>query len=402
MRTPNHYGHRLYPPPLEDGFVYLDSAATSLPPDSVEEAVAKFEREFRANIHRGIYRRAEMATEAYESARETIGSFLRLDDAQGVVLTHGATESLNLVASGIFPLLKEGSVIAVTEDAHHSNLVPWLILRERGMRIATIRVNEEGAIDDTSWHEALEQSPSLVALTHISNVTGVVHPIEKLVREAHGAGAMVGIDAAQSAALGLIDIPAMKPDFLAFSGHKTYGPFGIGVLWATNELLERMSPLCYGGGMTRYVNGVDAQFVNGARKFEAGTPNISGAVGLAAGIQFIESLGCERIVNHVSYLTQYLVDQLLTLDSAIILGQSNAHRLSLASFVLDGVHPHDVAAFLDERDIAVRAGHHCAQPIHSKFCVPASVRASLSVYSSKEDIDALIASLREMESTHGQ
>ena len=382
--------------PRENGLTYLDSAATTQIPDDVLLAQERYEKESRANIHRGIYPLAERSTEVYEQAREVVAGFFGVPSVSAI-FTHGATESLNMAIFGWgASQLREGDVVLVDRGGHHANIVPWQMLSQRiGIKLEFIEINKSGLIDRNSWHSLLNRKPKAVALTHISNVTGLENDISLLAREAHDANAVVIADCAQSAGHISLDFSALGVDFAAVSAHKMYGPFGIGLLWVSPDCLDRMQPLLGGGGIIESVSIRGFQLAKAPACFEAGTPNITGAIGFAAASNFISSIGIETLAEHGRALCRLAEAQLSRIEGIHIVGGTGAQgRMSIVSFTLDGVHPHDVAEVLSQKGVAVRAGHHCAMPLHKALGIPASVRASFGIYSSKEDVTRLVQGVR--------
>lgn len=379
--------------------VYLDSAATSQKPRQVIEAVSQFYELHNANIHRGIHRLAEEATEAYEKARANVASFIGARTADEIVFTRNATESINLVAQTWGRQnLKPGSRILLTVMEHHSNLVPWYMLaEERGVQIEYVDVTDDGLLDLEDFDRKLEAGPGLVAFTHMSNVLGTINPVEELTRRAHQTGAVVLIDAAQSVPHMPVDVQAIGADFLAFSGHKMCGPTGVGVLHARKELLESMPPFMGGGEMIKRVGFGTFTPNDVPHKFEAGTPAIAEAVGLGAAVDYLREVGMPSIRLHEQRLTDYLMERLEEVPGVTVVGPKASNRGGVAAFSFDGLHPHDVAQVLDDQGIAVRAGHHCAMPLHEKCGLNATTRASLYLYSRPEEVDALVEGLYKVK-----
>jgi len=387
-----------------DSLVYLDSAATTQTPQAVIDACTKSLVTSHANIHRGIYRLAERATKRYEDARVKVARFLNAASSDEVVFTHGATEALNMIAySWARTNIPPGGLVVLGMDNHHANIVPWQMLaQERKIELAFVELGPDAALDLGSYEQLLERKPQLVSLTGMSNVTGHILPFTAYSTRAHEAGALFAIDAAQLVTHHPLDVQAADIDFLAFSGHKMYGPTGVGVFYAKQEHLEDMTPFLGGGEMIEQVTTAGFQAAAAPRRFEAGTPAITQVVGLAAAIDYLEALGWETIQSHEQGLYDRTVKGLAEADCVHLLGYPNApktgdipSRCGIVSFTVDGLHPHDCAQFLDSRGIAVRAGHHCAMPLHQALGVPASVRVSLALYTTNEDIDALIHGLRE-------
>ena len=379
--------------------VYLDSTASTLKPRPVIERLADFYLHHYANIHRGIHTLAEEATEAYEQARARVARFIGAAHPEEIVFVRNATEAINLVAkSWGKAFLQPGDLVVVTEMEHHANIVPWQQLaEEKGIRLVFVPVTPEGRLDLDAYARLLDRGPKLVGLVHMSNVTGTVNPIADMARMAHEVGARVLVDGAQSTPHFPVNVQALGVDFYAFSGHKMLGPSGIGVLYARRELLEAMPPFLGGGGMIRKVTLEGFTPAELPAKFEAGTPAIAEAVGLAAAIEYLENVGWEAITAHERALGEYLLPRLLEIPGLRLLGPTTMEdRGTVFSFWLDAAHPHDVAQVLDHYGVAVRAGHHCAQPLHQRYGVPASTRASLYLYNTFEDLDRFLQALRHV------
>ncbi len=380
--------------------VFLDSGASAQKPASVIDRVADYYRTDYANVHRGVYRLSARSTELFEEARAKVQRFLNAADPREIVFVRGATEAINLVAqSWGWAFLKPGDEVVISELEHHSNIVPWQLLRDRlGIRLVVTPIDATGGLDLAAFAANLSSRTRLVAITHIANATGSLVPVETVVELSHRAGARVLIDGCQAAPRLAVDVQALDCDFYTFSGHKTYGPTGIGVLWGRYDLLAAMPPWQGGGDMIVNVTFEKTDFQDPPHRFEAGTPDISGAIGLAAALDFIEELGRENILEHEEALTGYGVDQLSRIPGLQLLG-AGQRRLGILSFDLEGIHPHDLATVLDRHHVAVRAGHHCAQPLLDKLGVGATTRASLGVYNDERDIDALVDAIeaaREM------
>lgn len=374
---------------------YLDSTATSQKPEVVIEAMNAFYRHSNANIHRGVHTLAEEATALYEQARVKIAKFINAVSPHQVIYTRNATESINLVAyTWARANLKSGDMVILTEMEHHSNLVPWHILAaERGIRLEFIPVTEEGLLDLEAYRSLLEQDPKLVSFTHMSNVLGTITPAGEIIKLAHEAGAMTVLDAAQSVPHIKVDVQALDVDFMAFSAHKMCGPTGIGVLYGKTKLLEEMPPFLGGGDMIKEVKLRSFRPNTVPHKFEAGTPAIAESVGFGAAVDYLTSIGMEEIAGHEHEIIEYALERLEEVPGLKVFGPSASQKGGVASFTFDGIHPHDVAQILDRDGIAVRAGHHCAQPLHEKFGIPATTRASFYLYSTREEVDALINGL---------
>jgi len=376
------------------GLVFLDTAASAQKPAVVIDEIAEFYRNDYANVHRGVYRLSARSTDRYEAARETVRRFLNAPDAREIVFVRGATEAINLVAySWGATYLKPGDEVLVTELEHHANIVPWQLIRARtGLKLVAAPIDATGGLDMAAFERLIGPRTRLVAVTHLANATGAVVPVEALARLAHAHGAKLLIDGCQAAPRLPVDVQALGCDFYVFSGHKTYGPTGIGVLWARRELLESMPPWQGGGDMILSVTFEETLFQEPPHRFEAGTPDISGAIGLARALDYIEGLGREAIAAHEAALTGYGVDCLAGMNGVRLL-PAGQRRFGILSFDVDGVHPHDLAQVLDRHGVAVRAGHHCAQPLLDRLGLAATTRASLGVYNDERDIDALAAAI---------
>jgi cysteine desulfurase / selenocysteine lyase len=382
------------------GLVFLDSGASAQKPASVIDGVAEFYRRDYANVHRGVYQLSQRSTDAFEVGREKTRAFLNAADEREVVFVRGATEAINLVAQSWGPVfVKSGDEIVVSDLEHHSNFVPWQMLCERvGARLRVAPTDASGGFDLAAFEALLSARTKMVAVTHVSNVTGAILPVERIVQLAHAKGALVLIDGCQAIPRMPVDVRAIGCDFYAFSGHKAYGPSGIGVLWGRYELLTAMPPWQTGGGMITQVTLEKTEFQDPPHRFEAGTPDISGAMGLGLALDFIEGIGRAAICDHEEELTGYAIDRLSRI-AGVRLVAAGQRRLSVFSFNLDGVHPHDVGTVLDQHGVAVRVGNHCAQPLMDKLGVAGTVRASLGVYNDRDDIDRLAAAVeacREM------
>ena len=382
LRRKIHNGKRL---------VYLDSAATSQKPRSIVQAMDNYYHQNNANVHRGIHLLAEEATQMYELARKKIADFVEVKDPSQIIFTRNTTESINLIArTWGWKFLDEGDVILTTEMEHHSNIVPWFSLaEERKLSVKFIRITNEGKLDLKHYQGLLKLNPKVVAFTHMSNVLGTINPAKEIIKSAHKAGAITIIDGAQSVPHLSVSIDDLDADFYAFSAHKMCGPTGIGILFGKKDLLEKMPPFLGGGDMIKKVtfNGFTTNSI--PHKFEAGTPAIAQAIGFGAAVDYLSSIGMENIFAHEKTLVSYAMELLSDIPGLKIIGPSAEDRGGVISFVLDQIHPHDVAQILDESGIAVRAGHHCAMPLHEKFHLAASTRASFYLYNTKDDIDKL-------------
>ncbi|MCC6299123.1 MAG: cysteine desulfurase [Anaerolineales bacterium] len=383
--------------------VYLDSTATSQKPTQVIEAMNEYYRRSNANIHRGVHTLAEEATAMYEDAREKIAKFVNAPSARQIIYTRNATESINLVAyTWARANLKAGDLVVLTEMEHHSNLVPWQMLQvERGIELDFIPVTENGLLDLDAYKTLLSRTPKLVAFTHMSNVLGTINPAADIIRMAHEVGAITVVDAAQSVPHLKVDVQQLDADFLAFSAHKMCGPTGIGALYGKAELLESMPPFLGGGDMIREVKLRSFKPNTLPYKFEAGTPAIAEAVGFGAAIDYLTKVGMDNIAAHEHEITEYALERLEEIPGVKLFGPSADKKGGVAAFTLDGVHPHDVAQILDRDGIAVRAGHHCAQPLHEKFGIPATSRASFYLYNTKEEVDKLVNGIYKVKELFG-
>jgi len=381
----------------DKSLVYLDSAATTQKPQHVINAVSDFYSNYYANVHRGIYELSMKATEAYHTARQKVANFINASDWRSIVFTGGTTESINLVAySWARKNLKNGDEILITEMEHHSNIVPWqLIAKETGVILKYIPINTDGTLDLNKIDELITNKTKLVSVIHQSNVFGTINPIKDIIVKAKSVNALTFIDAAQSIPHSHVDVQDFDCDFLAFSGHKMLGPTGIGVLYGKTELLDLMSPFMGGGDMINSVTMTESTWNDIPYKFEAGTPNIAQAIGLGAAIDYINKIGLTNIHDYVKHLINIALEKLRTIDGLTIYGYQVGESSSVISFNLEGVHPHDLAQFLDQDGIAVRAGHHCAQPIMDKLRVSSTIRASFYLYNTEEEIDKLCVSLKK-------
>ncbi len=374
--------------------IYLDNAATTQKPGQVLEAITNYYRHTNANVHRAIHKLGERATEAYEGSRKRVAQFINASSEKEIIFTRGTTEAINLVATGFGEkFIGEGDEILISEMEHHSNLIPWqLLARKKGARLRFIPFLPDGTLDLSQLDELLTDRTRLVAVTHMSNVFGTINPVRQIIRKAHQRNIPVLLDGAQSVPHLPVDVQELGCDFLAFSGHKMCGPTGIGVLYGKAELLETMEPYQGGGEMIRSVWYDRATWNDIPHKFEAGTPNIAGAVGLAAAMDYLHHIGMENITRYEQKLTTYAMTRMQEIPGMRIFGQA-PERGGVISFYLGSIHPHDMAQFLDYRGIAVRAGHHCAQPIMRKLEIPATTRASFYFYNTFEEIDRFIEAL---------
>jgi cysteine desulfurase/selenocysteine lyase len=383
--------------------IYLDSTATSQKPLPVIAAMDAFYRRSNANIHRGIHVLAEESTAGYEAAREKVARFINAPAPRQVIFTRNTTEAINLVAySWGRSTLQPGDVLILTEMEHHSNLVPWQMLAaERDLTLEFIPVTEDGLLDLAEYQRLLELRPKLVAFTQMSNVLGTINPAKEIIRLAHQAGALTLVDAAQSVPHLPVDVQDLEVDFLAFSAHKMCGPTGIGVLYGGKELLLSMPPFMGGGDMIKRVHMRNFTPNELPHKFEAGTPAIAEAIGLGAAVDYLSALGMENIAGHEQQIVSYALDRLEEVPGVRVFGPEAEKRGGVASFTLAGIHPHDVSQILDRSGIAIRAGHHCAMPLHEKFGLPATARASFYLYSTTDEVDRLAEGLYKVREIFG-
>lgn len=380
--------------------VYLDNAATTQKPVPVLKAVDDYYRKANANPHRGLYALSVEATQKYEDARRTVKKFIGARKDGEVLFTRNASESLNLVAYSYgLTFLKEGDEIALPVSEHHSNLVPWqMVAQAKGAKLVYLYPDAQGRLTDAELGAKITAKTKIVALAHVSNVLGSIYPVKKIVEKAHSVGAVVVLDCAQSIPHYPVNVTEMDCDFMAFSGHKMLAPMGIGVLYGKEELLNRMPPFLRGGEMIEYVHEQSATFAPLPQKFEAGTQNVGGAIGLDAAIHYLRNVGYDRIQKTENELLNYTLDGLAEIPHVTVYGgtDNRANRCGVISFNVEGVHPHDVATVLDAAGVAIRAGHHCAQPLMEYLCVNSTCRASLYFYNTKDDIDVFLAALRKV------
>jgi cysteine desulfurase/selenocysteine lyase len=381
--------------------VYLDSAASTQTPSVVLEAMNEFYTKYRANIHRGVYDLSAQATEKYEAARAQVATFINASSEE-IVFTSGTTHGLNLLAESIGRTLKPGDNVVMSRMEHHANLIPWQQAAKRyGFQLRFIEIeNYELGMKDEELARVIDKHTKVVSIVHVSNSLGTINPIEEIISEAKKVGALTIIDAAQSVAHMPIDVQKLGCDALVFSGHKMYGPTGVGVLYARKALLEHMKPYFFGGDMIRQVTYTDATWHDVPWKFEAGTPNIAGVIGLGAAIEFIESIGFDYIQKHEKEITDYALQKLQAIEGLTIVGPQN-NRVGVISFTIEGVHPHDVATILNEDGVAVRAGHHCTMPLMKLLGIPGTTRASFGVYNTTDDVDRLVHALDKVHKIFG-
>ena len=376
--------------------IYLDNAATSQKPKNVIDAIETYYREYNSNIHRGVHTLSENATETYESSRLKIKNFINANSTKEIVFVRGATEAINLVAQSLGrDSLNENDEIIITELEHHSNIVPWQLLSQQtGAKLKFIPINNKGELIEEEYKKLLNKKTRIVAVGHISNALGTINPIETIITMAHEYDAKVLIDGAQAAPHALIDVKKLDCDFYVFSGHKVFGPTGVGVLYGKEALLEEMPPYQGGGDMIKTVTMMETQYNDLPYKFEAGTPNIAGVIGLGAAIDYVNEIGLENISTYENELLNYANQQTSEITGLKFIGTAR-QKASILSFTLDGIHPHDVGTILNSEGIAIRTGHHCAMPVMEYFKIPATSRASFTFYNTHEEIDALIKAIEK-------
>ncbi len=375
--------------------VYFDNAATSQKPYTVIERIDNYYKNENANIHRGVHYLSQKATEDYESARNIIGTYLNAADSSEIIFTKGTTDGINLIASSYGSMLNEGDEVLISAMEHHSNIVPWQLLEsQRGIKLRIIPINQNGEIDMDAYHEMLNSKTKLVSVTHISNTLGSINPIGEIIDKAHGVGAKVLIDGAQSIQHNQIDLKALNCDFFVFSGHKVFGPTGIGVLYGKSEILNLMPPYQGGGDMIEKVSFEKTTFNVLPFKFEAGTPNIVGGIALGEAFNFLKSLNFNELHEHEMNLLKYAEEELNKIDNIRIIGTAK-NKTSVISFNVGELHPFDIGTLLDKQGFAVRTGHHCTQPLMDFYKIPGTIRISFSVYNTKQEIDLFLIALKK-------
>ncbi|SDQ16241.1 cysteine desulfurase / selenocysteine lyase [Flagellimonas zhangzhouensis] len=374
--------------------VYLDNAATSQTPDQVVNTIVDYYHGYNANIHRGVHTLSQEATDAYEIARQKIQKHFNIAHSYEVIFTSGTTHGINLVATGFTSFLKKGDEIVVSAMEHHSNIVPWQMLCERtGAVLKVIPMNQEGELVMDAYHDLLSDKTKLVFCNHVSNALGTVNPIEEIIEAAHKVGAAVLIDGAQAAAHIKADLQALDVDFYTVSAHKMCGPTGVGMLYGKQEWLKKLPPYQGGGEMIAEVTFEKTTYADLPHKFEAGTPNICGGIAFGAALDYMNNIGFDAIAHYEDGLMQYATEQLLSIEGLRIYGTAK-NKTSVISFNIEGIHPYDIGTILDKLGIAVRTGHHCAQPIMDFYKIPGTVRASFSFYNTKEEVDVLVAGVK--------
>ncbi len=382
---------------------YLDNGATSQKPRAVIDAVRDYYEKHNANIHRGVHYLSEQATQDYEAARDTAQRFINAEDRCEIINVRGTTEAINLVAQSYArPRLEPGDEIVISTMEHHSNIVPWQMLCEQtGAKLKVAPISDEGELDFDAYLELLGADTKIVSIVHLSNALGTINPVKRIIEAAHAHGAVTVLDGAQAAPHIPVDVRDLGCDFYAFSGHKVFGPTGIGVLYGKRELLEAMEPYQGGGDMIRSVSFEETQYNDLPYKFEAGTPNIAGSVGLAAALDYVSALGLDAIAAHEDDVVTYATGQLEDIPGVRIIGTA-AQKSGIISFLVDGVHAHDVGTILDSRGVAIRAGHHCTMPLMKRFGVAATSRASFALYNTKQEADALVAAIWKVKEMFGR
>jgi cysteine desulfurase / selenocysteine lyase len=376
--------------------VYLDNGATSQKPRAVVDAIVRYYQHDNANVHRGVHTLSMRATEAHDEAREIVRNFIQAADAGEIIFVRGATEAINLVAQTYGRAnVGEGDEVLITAMEHHSNIVPWQMLcEEKGARLRVAPINDAGELDLDALEKLISPRTRIVAAAHVSNALGTVNPLRKIIQLAHAHDVPVLVDGAQAVPHMPVDVQALGCDFYAFSGHKVYGPTGIGVLYGKEELLAEMPPYQGGGDMISSVTFEKTLYNVVPYKFEAGTPDIAGAIGLGAALQYVMGLGMERVAAHGQDLLAYATERVGAIDGVRLIGTA-PHRAGVLSFLVGDIHPHDLGTILDREGVAIRTGHHCAQPVMDRFGIPATARASFAVYNTREEVDALVSGIQK-------
>ena len=376
--------------------IYLDNASTTQKPASVIDEIQEYYECTNSNIHRGVHHLSQKATEEYEEARTKIQKFIGAESSKEIVFVRGATEAVNLVANSyVNPLLSEGDNIIISHMEHHANIVPWqLIAKQKNIDIKVIPINEKGELVITELDNLIDKQTKFISLNHVSNSLGTVNPIEELIQKAHQNNIRIMIDGAQAVQHMKVNVTDLDVDFYCFSGHKMYGPTGIGILYGKKEILDKMEPYQGGGDMIKSVTFEKTIYNDVPHIFEAGTPNIVGAIGLGKAIDFIEKTTLEKIEEHEMDLLNYATQKISKIEGVRIIGTSE-NKASVISFVMDGIHPHDIGTIMDNLGIAIRAGHHCTQPVMDFYDIPATARASFAIYNTKEDVDKLIEGIEK-------
>ena len=378
-----------------ENLVYFDNGASTQKPQVVIDAIAQYYSNDNANIHRGVHYLSQKATDKFEETRDTVQAFINANKSCEIIFTKGTTDSINLVANGYRSMLNKGDDIIISEMEHHSNIVPWQMCCEvSGATLKVIPILDNGDLDMDAFENLLSEKTKLVAVTHISNALGTINPVEKLIALTHKVGAKILIDGAQATPHTLVDVQGLDVDFYCFSAHKMYGPTGVGVLYGKEALLNELPPYQGGGEMIKEVSFEKTTYADLPHKFEAGTPNIAGVIAFKAAMDFITDLGISTIAKHEDTLVQYATKQLLTISGMQFIGEAKK-RAALVSFNIEGLHPYDIGVLLDKMGIAIRTGHHCAQPIMEHYKVSGTARMSFAIYNTKEEIDSCITAIKK-------
>lgn len=379
-------------------FVYFDNGATTQKPQCVIDAVSKYYTEGNSNIHRGVHYMSQQATVAFENARETVRKFINAPHAHEIIFTRGTTESINLVASSFGKkYIGKGDEVMISAMEHHSNIVPWqMICEERQAVLKVIPFHKNGELDITAFENLISEKTKIIAITHVSNVLGTINPIKEIIKKAHEHNIPVLVDGAQGIAHSSVDVQDLDCDFYCFSGHKVYAPMGIGVLYGKEKYLNAMPPYQGGGEMIQTVTFEKTTYNELPYKFEAGTPNVGDVLGLEAALQYVENIGIENIAIYENELLDYATTELLKMDGIRIIGTAK-HKAAVVSFLIDNIHPYDAGTIIDRFGVAVRTGHHCAQPLMDIFEIPGTIRASFAFYNTKEEIDVLIKAIYKVK-----
>ena len=376
--------------------VYLDNAATTQKPEKVIKALESYYRSINSNIHRGVHTLSIRATDAYEEARSKVAAFINAEHREEIIFVRGATEAINLVANSyVRPILKEGDQIIISQMEHHANIVPWqIICEQKKAELKIIPMNEKGELLIEEIEGMISEKTKFISINHVSNSLGTVNRIEDVIKIAHGNNIQIMIDGAQAVQHLSVDLMKLNADFYCFSGHKVYAPTGIGVLYGKKELLEKMPPYQGGGDMIKSVTFEKTIYNDIPNRFEAGTPNIAGAIGLGAAIDYLVSIGIENIAKHEKELLDYATQEIRKIEEVRIIGNA-IEKASVLSFVIEGIHPHDIGTIMDKQGVAIRTGHHCTQPTMDFYGVPATARASFAIYNTRKDVDMLINSVKK-------
>jgi cysteine desulfurase / selenocysteine lyase len=375
--------------------VYLDNGATTHKPQVVIDAISHYYEKQNSNIHRGVHHLSQLATDAYEASRETIRQHLNAERSHEIIFTKGNTEAINLVANGFRSLLKEGDEVLVSAMEHHSNIVPWqMACSSSSATLKVIPMDEKGVLDMQAYKQLLTDKTKLVAVNHISNALGTINPVKQMIQWAHEAGAAMMVDGAQAGPHCPIDVQELDADFYCISGHKVYGPTGIGALYGKEEWLKKLPPYQGGGEMIATVSFKETTYADLPHKFEAGTPNIAGGIALKTAIDWLNALGLEKVVAYEKELVDYATQELSKIEGMRFIGQAK-EKAGVVSFLVGDIHPYDMGMILDKLGIAVRTGHHCAQPVMDQLCIPGTVRASFAVYNTKEEVNRLVEGVKK-------